>query len=133
MNNIDEKIENLKKELSQDFSVNIKRFSNITDVILIIENYSPDNHSKPFSFGFSLDIYLHENDDKSFPRKCWITVPENDIISINNNKPKYHIDYKEFTHEEKKYYPYSVQLNNYIISKESIKKLCNSLYQHIKQ
>ena len=125
------KIDELRDELL-DFSIDIDPPKNIDDVILIIKDYSPHNNSKPFSFAFSLSNYLKDNN--KLPPKCWIgEIQEKDIKEINNEKPKYHSPYKEFDYKNKKYFPYSVNLESYTINNESIKKLCNHLYQHIKQ
>ena len=91
----------------------------VTDVSIIISNYSPSNNSPPVSIAFSIT-----NDGDKFNPKCWITKKK--VKTINS-----HLEYKEFSYENREFHPYSVALMKLSVNATSIGKLCSQLYNYI--
>lgn len=115
----------IKKELEKlSISCSSENIQNVEDVSIIIKNYSPDVSKRPVSIAFSI------NEDNIFNPKCWIT--EINLKEVNGRMIPYHEGYKEFEYENKKFYPFSVNLENYKVNAKEIKKLCGQLYRHIR-
>lgn len=104
----------------------LDNIQNVEDVSIIIKNYSPDNNKRPVSIAFS----INDDNNSSFNPKCWMT--ERNLKEVDGRMIPYHEAYKEFEFENKKFYPFSVNLGSYKVNAEDIKKLCGHLYKHIK-
>lgn len=123
-------IEQIKRELRPGlnpiFKYEIDYVNNLTELLLIILDYSPGNDKPPASFALSLQHY-HEG---QFPPKCWMT--HNKFVKINDDGPNPHDDYKKFSYRENRFYPFSVNLSSYTPKNTtSIKNIIDKLYKHI--
>ncbi len=87
--------------------------------IFILKDYYPNNkESKNFSIALSYS-------GDAFDRKCWLST---DIKNTSDEtKPKSNAGYSIFTHRDIKYYPYSINTENYSLT--DIISLCDGLYQ----
>lgn len=120
-------IDQIKKDLLRlGILSSLENIRNVEDVSIIIKNYSPDVSKRPISIAFS----INEDHDNIFNPKCWIT--ERNLKEVNGRILPYHEVYKEFEYNNKKFYPFSVNLQDYKVNAEDIKKLCGHLYKHIK-
>ena len=118
--NYQTKLINIKEELkSLGITCFLDAIPSVTDVSIIISNYSPSNNSPPVSIAFSIT-----NDGDKFNPKCWITKEKANTIT-------YHLKYKEFRYENREFHPYSVALSDVSVNATSIGKLCSQLYDYI--
>lgn len=91
-------------------------------MILIPYYYPNDDDSKP------IYIFLSFESDNKFENKCWLSCK---IENQDSSKPKYHIEYEEFSYDKVLYYPYSIQindkepLNNIISILNGLHEFCN--------
>ena len=119
----------LQSGLNEFFKYEICYINNESSPVLIILDYSPKNNDPPASFALSLEGY----ENNGFPSKCWMTHTE--ILPFNNegNPPKRNDGYKKFSHQEKEFHPFSVNLSDYTPKNvASIKLVIDRLYRHIK-
>lgn len=124
-------VKHIKQELQSSldplFKYEIDYVNNLSEPLLIILDYSPQNDEPVASFVLSLQGY-HEN---SFPSKCWITRKE--LLPINNECPRPYGDYKKISYQDNQFYPFSVNLSGYTPKDvTSIKNVINRLYRHLK-
>lgn len=113
--------------LELGFNCEIDCVNNQSAPLLFILDYSPQSDGPLVSFALSLENY----DENSFPNKCWITHKE--VLPINGNRPRYYEEYKSVQYQDKQFYPFSVNLSDYKPKDvDSIKKIINRLYRHIK-
>ena len=121
-------IDQIKKDLLRlGILSSLENIRNVEDVSIIIKNYSPDVSKRPVSIAFSIN---DDNNNSSFNPKCWIT--ERNLKEVGGRIIPYHEIYKEFEYENKKFYPFSVNLENYKVNAKEIKKLCGQLYKHVR-
>ena len=120
--------QNLKLQLNSFVKNEIVYVDNVTSPLLFILDFSPDDDKPLASFAFSLLNFANNN----FESKCWCNFPKMRAIGVNCNLPSSHPKYKEITHNEITYYPFSVNLSDYNPqSVESILDLVKNLYHHI--
>ena len=122
----------LEKTLKDNFDIKfIGDIPNITDPLLLILNYSPQNeNTKIVSFAFSLSGF-YEGKDNIFNQKFWMT--EQKVKNIKDNGPTFCESYKEFDCDGHHFYPFSAQLDNKynFLELQSMTNLLYNLYQHI--
>ena len=124
--NYQETLRELKKDLLDlDISCSLDNIPNVEDVSIIINNYSPNDNQRPISIAFSINIQ-----NKIFNAKFWLT--ENNLKEIEDRYLPLHSKYKEFSYEDKYFYPVSVNLSDYKVDANSIQILCKQIYEHIK-
>ena len=113
-----------KEELVFEFA----QLNNIEEPILLIKDYPKGQKKNKVSFAFSLaDFY---NGIFNFGAKYWMTAKN--IKSINGDMPNPYPTYKEFEYEQKRYFPFSAQLQRYGLENiNSIRSICRDLYNHI--
>lgn len=142
MNDELERVLREAKLIGDNETLDVAHPANMADAVLIIRNYRPKASGgvdSTVSFGFPLTPYYEDRPNNNKPpmrnvnpyRKCWITHDKVKPIGVGR-PPNPHSEYKEFCHEGQRYYPYSVDLGEYILnSPDSIKSLCERLYAHI--
>ena len=102
---------------------------NITEPILLIKNYAPSTEQPLVSFAFTLEKYYQGNSG-GMGSKCWMTCSK--VKKIEEQGPNQYSDYREFTHNGTKYFPFSVGLGEYTYEHiQSIRELCKNLYGHL--
>ena len=126
--NIEEIRADLSPVLNEHFDWHIDFVDNQGHSMLFINNYTNDcGSNKPLvSFALCLSGY----DNGVFPSRCWMT--NKDIKKINNDGPRPFSDYGEIFQNGKIYYPFSVNLSEFIpINGTTIKHIVERLYAHI--
>lgn len=104
--------------------------SNISEKVLIVENYAPASEEERVCIALPLVNYP---DSPTFAPKVWINVDESKVRfdKIARVGPQPHPDYNKFCHNGVVYYPYSVGLGEYSCEPKSIKSLLIHMYGHI--
>lgn len=92
------------------------------EAAVLVVDYAPSHDKPTVSFGFTMA------NSENLGAKCWINRPPGDIKSINENGPRHHPNYKEFSYRDFYYYPYSAQLGSFEWDK--ISDACHALYAH---
>ena len=101
---------------------------NFNKRILVMEKFSPTNEVDCASF--ALELRDNCSESTSFEPKCWISVNPDGIREVNGQRPKPHDEYLFFSYKGVEFYPYSVNLEEFV-KLDQIFDIISSLYEHI--
>ena len=111
----------MEDALTQSFNWKLRNVPELENPVLFVFDYSPRDNPNLLSIAF----------DYSGGAKCWMS--EDQVRKIGNKGPKPHEDYRKFTHDERKFHPYSIQPFPQTVFEEirEFRSACQRLYRHV--
>ena len=113
--------QDMKDILGQRFSWSLENIPDLEIPVFIILDFSPPGCDAPLSIAF----------DFSGGPKCWMS--EESVKEINADGPRPYAQYKQFSFEGRRFYPYSVQSFGTSLFEEIelLNTICKRLYNHV--